>query len=78
MDTNEAIRTMIDHSGYSQRAVSTELGRSANWISSTLQRPGSSECSTVAAIGRITGYTLALIPANRKIPPDSLVIDPSE
>lgn len=78
MDTNEAIRTMIDYSGYSQRAVSVELGRSPNWISATLQRPGSSECSTVASIGRVTGYTLALIPSNRQLPADSLVIDPSD
>ncbi len=76
MNTNEAIRTMVEESGYSHRALSVELGHSATWLSSTLHRPGDSECGTVAAIARIAGYSLVLVPRNRPLPVGSLVIDP--
>lgn len=76
MNTNEAIRTMVEESGYSQRALSVELGHSATWLSSTLHRPGDSECGTMAAIGRVTGYKLVLVPEDSPLPVGSLVIEP--
>lgn len=76
MNANEAIREMIDRSGLSQRAVSMELGHSPNWVNSTLQTTGSSTCNTMAAIGRVTGYKLVLVPEDSPLPVGSLVIEP--
>lgn len=77
MDTNEAIRAAVDNAGLSLRSASLALGKSENWISSTLQRNGSSSGDTLASLGEVCGYSLALIPKGN-VPPGALVIDPPE
>lgn len=77
MNTNEAMRAAVDNAGLSLRSASLALGKSENWLSSTLQRNGSSSGDTLARLGEVCGYSLALIPKGME-PSDALVIDPPE
>lgn len=77
MDTNEAMREAVSNAGMSLRSASFALGKSENWLSSTLQRSGSSSGDTLASLGALCGYSLALVPKGTE-PPGSLVIDPPE
>ncbi len=76
MDTNSALRFLVEASNKSQRAISQEIGRSPTWLTTTLQRKGSSECSTVSRIAGVCGYSLALVPSD-DIPDNAIVIDVS-
>ena len=76
MDTNEAMRALIDGAGLSARGASLAMGRSDNWLSATLARPGGSKAATVAELAGVCGYTLALVPVAATLPPGSIVIDP--
>ena len=75
MDTNEAMRRAVSNAGLSLRSASLAVGRSENWLSSTLQRNGSSSGDTLASLGEVCGYSLALIPKGKE-PEGALVIDP--
>lgn len=77
MNTNEAMRAAVDNAGLSLRSASLALGKSENWLSSTLQRNDSSSGDTLASLGEVCGYSLALIPKGKE-PTDALVIDPPE
>lgn len=77
MNTNEAMRAAVDNAGLSLRSASLALGKSENWLSSTLQREGSSSGDTLASLGEVCGYSLALIPKGKE-PSDALVIDPPD
>ncbi len=78
MNTNEAMRGMLISSGFSMRAASLAMARFAAWLSNTLARPGGSEAATVAALGEVCGYVLALVPSDQDLPSGSLVIDKRE
>ncbi len=75
MDTNNAMRSMIDAAGLSARRASLDMGRSPAWLSNTLARPGSSTAETLAALAAVCGYRLCAVPA-ADVPPSALVIDP--
>lgn len=74
MNAHEAIRAMIKKRGRTLDSISTELGRSKNWLSSTLYLADDSRAGTVAEIARACGFRLALIPRSA-IPPGALIID---
>ena len=80
MDTVDAVRKAVDASGKSMRAVSEELGRSSNYVYSSLEQSarkgGGLHSATLAGIAGVCGYSLALVPKGKE-PPGSLVIDPS-
>ena len=76
MDTNEAMRALIDNAGLSARGASLAMGRSGNWLRNTLARPGGSKAATVAELGAVCGYALALVPVAATLPPGSIIIDP--
>ena len=74
MNAHEAIRAMIKKRGRTLDSISTELGRSKNWLSATLYLADDSRTGTVAEIARACGFALVLIPRSA-IPPGALVID---
>ena len=74
MNTNDAMRTVVKNAGISMRAASERMGRSPNWLGATLARSGSSEASTLAALGDVCGYALALVPLD-EVPEGAIVID---
>lgn len=75
MQTFEAIRAMLGASGKSQRGVSIELGRTHNWLNSTLGIAQDTKAGTLAAIAKVCGYELQLV--NRDTG-DVLTIDPTQ
>ena len=81
MKTTEAIRTAIDASGQSMRALSVSAGKSENYISGVVgqaERMNSEmTASTIATIAGSCGYSLALVP-KPDVPESALVIDPAE
>lgn len=78
MDTNNAMRSMIDAAGLSARRASLDMGRAPAWLSNTLARPGSSTADTIASLAAVCGYVLALVPSDQDLPSGSLVIDKRE
>lgn len=80
MEANRAISALLGVSGFKASEVSRELGRVPGWLSSVLYKSrrdcGGMTTGTVAAVARVCGYRLALIPEWESIPPDSFVIDP--
>ena len=75
MDTHKAIKIMLKLSDITQDRISTELGRSKYWLSSTFHAAQDSRAGTVAAIANICGYKLALVPSD-SVPANALIIDP--
>ena len=75
MDTNSVMQEMTRSAGLTMKQASLDMGRSANWLSSTLSRPGGSEAATVASLAEVCGYALAAVPVD-DLPPSALVIDP--
>ena len=65
MNTTEALRAVIAASGKSNRAVSADMGRSGNYVTSLLRQAERMEAdmnaSTVAGIAEACGYVLALV-----------------
>ena len=60
MNIKQAIDTMCDASGTSQRTVSTEIGKSPTFIGTTLSKGSVPRIDTMAAIARACGFELAL------------------
>lgn len=79
MDTIDAVRGAVGASGKSMRAVSEDMGRSSNYVYSSLEQSqrkgGGLHSATLAGIANACGYSLALVPHDQ-VPPDALVIDP--
>ena len=75
MNTNNAVRNAIKSAGMTLDGVSLAMGKSKNWLSSTLAHTESSKASTVAQIGGVTGHALALVP-REDLPASAIVIDP--
>ena len=60
MNVKQAIDTMCDASGKSQRTVSTEIGKSPTFIGTTLSKGSVPRIDTMAAIARACGFELVL------------------
>ena len=75
MNTNGAMREIVNRAGISQRAASERMGRSPNWLGATLARQGSSEAVTLASLASACGYALVLVPKDA-VDGSMLVIDP--
>lgn len=60
MKTFDAIKLMLKECGKSQRAVSLEMGRTQNWLNSTLLIAKDSKAGTLAHIADICGFDLLL------------------
>lgn len=81
MDTLQAVRSAVKESGNSMRGVSEAIGRTPNYLNSTVRRSelsgGGLNSPTLARVADTCGYSLALIPKGTE-PPGALVIDPPE
>lgn len=75
MDTGDAIKSMLIRTDTSQRAASLAMGRSGNFLGATFAKQSTCSAATVAEVGRVCGYTLALVP-DRDVPAGAIVIDP--
>lgn len=75
MDAIDALRQIVDGSGKSRRAVSFELGKSENYLSSTIAQRGVPSCATLSSVARLCGYKLALVPLGDELPWGSVEID---
>lgn len=61
MQVDSVIRTLLDHSGISDRGVSAALGKSPAWAGLTAQRGRDPKLSTVCAVADIAGVDVVLI-----------------
>lgn len=77
MDTTEAMRETWRRSGLTSRAISEAMGRAPSWLSATLAKPRTSEAATVAALARVCGCELCIVPRD-DVPQSAIVIDPPE
>lgn len=75
MDSSKAMKTMVERCGKSARAVSTEAGRTPDYLGSIFYRGSSPTLATAAQIADVCGYSVALTP-KADVPPSALVIDP--
>ena len=75
MEPLDAVRNAVHNSGKSMRAVSSDMGRSAGFVSSMLTQGSIPGVDTMAAIGSACGYSLALVPP-ADLPPSAIVVDP--
>lgn len=78
MNATKALRAAIESSGKSMRAVSADISKSDNYVSSILgqaeRMSAELTTNTVSSIGGACGYMLALIPAE-DVPTTAIVID---
>lgn len=77
MNTDEVIKAAAKNAGLSLRAVSTAMGKSANYIGATFSQKSTPKADTLASVLKPCGYKLAAIPEN-DLPDSALVIDPAE
>lgn len=70
MRTSDAIAHIIERSGKSRSAISIELRKSRNFITSSFSQSGgdwSPQADTLAAIARACGYSLVLEGSGERI-----------
>lgn len=75
MDAKQALRSLVDNSGKSQRAISRELGKTDNYVSALFSMGRAPGSDLMAAIAQACGYTLALVPHGSTLPDGSIVLD---
>ena len=75
MRSYEAIRQAARTSGKADSAISKAIGKSANFIYTTIYKKSDSQAQTIAAIARECGYRLALVPESEELPAGSIEID---
>lgn len=75
VDTNDALRAVVAASGMTLADVSRGMGRAPSWLGATLSGASSSKAATVAHVGAVCGYDLALVPHDTA-PAGGVVIDP--
>lgn len=79
METLDAIAAMIERDGSSKRAISERMGKSPNYLASTIEQAkrknGDARAATLAALAAATGHRLAAVPVD-DVPASALVIDP--
>ena len=71
----EAIRQAARTSGKADSAISKAIGKSANFIYTTIYKKSDSQAQTIAAIARECGYRLALVPCGAAMPEGSIEIE---
>ena len=75
MNTNEAIRAMLDSAGLTPYAASLAMGRAHSYVAVVLKRGGLVGAPTLSELGKVCGYTLALVPHGSTLPSGSIVLD---
>ena len=75
VNVRDAIREMVRLAHNSIRATSLAMGRSSNFLSTTLVKGSSPTAPTLALIARVCGYSLALVPSGVELPAGSIIID---
>lgn len=75
MKASDTIKKAAENAGYSLRGVSQALGKSPNYIASSVGRGSTMQADTLAGALGVCGYALAAVPLD-SVPPDALVIDP--
>lgn len=61
MDTIQAVRSMLRHSGKTQAELSAAVGKSPSYISATLAQGSDLQGGTLARIADACGYDLQLV-----------------
>lgn len=74
LKASDTIKKAADNAGYSLRGVSQALGKSPNYIASSVGRGSNMQADTLAGALAVCGYALAAVPFD-SVPPDALVID---
>lgn len=70
----EALRTLPNQVNKSRRTLSVEMGKTPNYLSSLIAQGSKPTADTLAAVGKVSGYTLALVPVSEALPNGSMVI----
>lgn len=67
MDANDVIKTMMGCSGTTKRELSRAMGRSDNYIATTLARSQSHSFELVCEVAETLGYTVEIAGHGAKI-----------
>lgn len=72
MNANNLIRYMVDNSDKSQRAISTAMGKSPNYLGASMAQGSTPSLDTVLLVARVTGCRLFLEDADgNRVPIDA-------
>lgn len=74
MTGSEALAALPKQVNKSRRKLSAEMGKTPNYLSSLIAQGSNPTADTLAAVGKVSGYILALVPASEKLPRGSIVI----
>ena len=74
MNSSSAIRELLNRVNISQRKASELLGKHYTFLSATLLKKSDCQCSTIAALAKVCGYKLVLVPLTCENA-DEIVID---
>lgn len=61
VDTLEAVRAMLEHSGRTSYRVAVEMGRAPSYVSSMLRRGSCPSADVLAQMADACGYDLRLV-----------------
>lgn len=75
MNGLDAMRLAIERSGASPYALSKRAGRVPSYVSQLLRQGSKPTADTLAMIGDLCGYRLALVPDACELPGDAIIID---
>ena len=73
MNSVEALRHIVEASGRPKMRISADLGRSSNWLATTLRNAQPPKAPTLAAVADACGYDLQLV---RRDGGETITIDP--
>lgn len=75
MTSEDLIREMCFRAHKSMVRVSTDLGRSRAFLSTTIAKGSNLRSSTLSEVARECGYVLACVPISQTLPEGSLTVD---
>lgn len=75
MDGMQVFVKMVNSSGKSRRALSLEMGKSENYLSSLISQNSRPTADTLALVAKHCGYVLACVPIGEELSPCALIVE---
>lgn len=73
-----ALSAIVKRSGRPMTELSKEMDRFPSYLSVFMSRRSVPGANTLAMVGKVCGYNLALVPDYLRLPDGSIVIDPQD
>lgn len=78
MNPRHIITYMLNESGNSRSGISVKMGRSRNFLNSTIFNKSTPRVDTVVAVADLCGFDVVIVPHGSELPKEAIKVDPME